>query len=234
MIRTRIDRFNFRGALSPPAVASREGIWCKADTSSAGAPLVASVSGGPMELTLAADEEVENICLYTGDILPYDIDDLVRVEWTAKLTASLNAAVSGAFGIASARNDALNSVAAHAWFHFTGSNAIVVETDDGTTDNDDVATGISLSTTYRRFAIEFGVGNNPRNPPSLSQGGKSDVRFYISNDNGSLRRVATATRFDMSAYTGNLQLLAQLQKTSATAVATLSLLEAEVEYRLPC
>lgn len=230
---TRKLIYNFRGAQAPPLTASRDGgIWTKADTSAAGSPTVQTGNDG-MELTLTNTNEVQNICLLMGDVLPFDIDDLIAVEWLAKVTAALPATVTAAFGVASARNDTLDSVAAHAWFRLQGSNALLVETDDGTTDLDDKATGFNLSTTFRRCRIDFAQGVFSQDPPSLSKGGKAHVQFHVSNDTGSLRRVATGTRFDMSAYSSGLQLLAQLQKTAAADVATLTLLEAMVEYRLP-
>ena len=110
-LQTRKIVYDFRGALAPPLVASRQGVWCKADTSAAGSPTVQSVSGGPMELTLDATNEVQNICLYMGDILPFDIDDLIRVEFLAKLSAGLAAQIMGMFGVISARNDTLDTIA---------------------------------------------------------------------------------------------------------------------------
>lgn len=228
---TRKIIYDFRGALAPPVVASRQGIWCSKITG-AGPPTVKSTSAG-MELALTATNEVQNISLYMGDILPFDIDDLIRVEFICALTASLGASVMGAFGVAGAQNDALDSVAQSAWFRFEGNNNIVCETDDGTTDTDDKATGDTLAATFKRFAIDFSQGGNPRNPPSLSQGSLADIQFYMSNSNNSLRRVATGSRFDLSAYTGGFQLFAQIQKTVGTAVGTLTLLQAEVEHRLP-
>lgn len=227
---TRRIVYHFRGAHSPPAVASRQGDFCSLKT---GSCTVASVSLGSLDLALDATNEVQNACLYMGNILPFDIDEIVRVEFIAKLTASLGASVMGAFGLAGARNDALDSVAQHAWFRFEGSNAIVCESDDGTTDQDDKATGQTLVASYKRFAIDFSVGNLTQSPPSLSKGGTADVRFFMGNERGAMNRVAGHTRFDMSAYTSGLQLFAQIQKTSGTAVGTLSLLEAAVELRLP-
>ena len=230
---TRKLIYNFRGAQAPPLTASRDGgIWTKADTSAAGSPTVQAGNDG-MALTLTSTNEAQNLCFYMGDVLPFDIDDLIAVEFLAKVSASLASTVSAAFGLASARNDTLDSVAEHAWFRLQGSNALLVESDDGTNDNDDKATGVSLSTTFRRCRIDFSQGVFSQDPPSLSKGGKAHVQFLVSNDQGSLRRVAAGTRFDMSNYTGNLQLLAQLQKTAAADVATLTLLEAMVEYRLP-
>jgi hypothetical protein len=79
-----------------------------------------------------------------------------------------------------------------------GSTSLVVESDDGTTDKDDVATGQTLSTTYKKFVIDFA-------------GGKSDVKFYVDGV-----RVAASTTFDMSAATSSLQPYVQIQKTAAT------------------
>jgi len=227
---TRRKVFDFRGAYAPPAVASRVDAWCSKAT---GSCLIKSVSGGSMDLALDATSEVQNACLYMGDILPFDINQLIRVEFVAKLTASLAAAVSGVFGVAGARNDALDTVAQSAWFMFTGANTIYCETDDGTTDTDDKTTGLSLAASYRRFTIDFAEGGNTRSLPSLAQDGTSDIRFRMSNDRGALVPVARTTRFDMSAFTGNLQLYAQIQKTTGTAVGTLSILEVAVEYLLP-
>lgn len=231
---TRKIVYDFRGAQAPPAVASRDGgIWNSILVLTGGTPTVKTVSGGSMDLALEATSEVQSAGLYMGNILPYDIDDLVRVSFLAKVSASLAAAVTAVFGVASAQHATPDSVAEHAWFRLQGSNALLVETDDGTRDNDDVATGVSLSTTYRRCVIDFSAGNLTQSPPSASLGGKSDVRFSVSDDFGSLRRVAGGTSFDMRGYSGNLQLIAQIQKTVGTAVGTLSIMEIEVEYKLP-
>jgi hypothetical protein len=233
-VQTRRIEYDFRGAHAPPVVASRIGTWASKITG-AGPPTVKSVSGGSLDLALTAASEVQSATLYMGDILSFDIEDLIRVEFIAKLTAALPAAVSIAFGLASAQNDAIDSIAEHALFRAIGSNAIVVESDDGTNDVDDKPTGFSLVATYRRFAIDFSVGNLTQSPPALSKGGTADVRFFMSNDRGALTNVCrnVVGGFNMSNFTGNLQLFAQIQKTTGTAVGTLSLLAAAVEYRLP-
>jgi len=83
-------------------------------------------------------------------------------------------------------------------FRLIGSNAILCETDDSVNDKDDVATGVSLSTTYKRFFIDF-------------TGGKSNVKFLVDG-----QRVATSTVFDMSNFSTGLQPYIQLQKTAST------------------
>jgi hypothetical protein len=230
---TRIDRFNFRGAFAPPLTASRLGRWAKADTSAAGSPTVQTGTSGAMELTLTSTNEVQNICFYSGDVLPYDVDDIVRFNVLAALSASLPAAVSAAFGMASARNDAIDSIGEALLFRAIGNNTIVAESDDGTTNNDDVATGETLAATPKRFEWDLSEGGLAQSPPSLSLGSKADCRAFITNTNGLKRRVADGTRFRMDAYTGGLQFFAQLQKTADAAVGTLYIYELEIEYRLP-
>lgn len=225
---------DFRGHYKVPLAASNVGTkWSKADTSSSGSPTVQGVDNGGIKLLFDNTSEVQNLCLYMGDVLPFKITDLIRVEFLASCIAALDSATSLAFGLASARNDAIDSLAAHASFRCIGDNNVVVETDDGTNDNDDVATGLTLGATPKRFAIDFATGIFTKDPPSLSVGRTGDVQFSGGNANGSLRRVASGTRFDMSNYTSGLQVYAQLQKTADTNVDWMILHEVLVEYRVP-
>lgn len=186
---------DFNGAVAAlPTSADPATAWMIDDTSSAGAP---TYTKGTSEatLTLASTTEVENVCLHFNDALDFDIDSIIRMEFRAKVTATLDSATTVVMGLGSARADDPDAVAANAFFKLAGSNAVVVETDDGTTDNDDNATGVSLSSTYKRFVIDF-------------SGGKSDVKFYVDGV-----KVGTET-FTMSAYSSGLQPIFQIQKTS--------------------
>lgn len=233
-MRTAVDRFRFRGAHAVPATASMDGSpWTKAITGAA-PPTVGAASGGAMELALTDDTQIQNACLYMGDVLPYDIDDLIRVSFIAKVSQTLDAATQLAFGLAGARNDAIDSIAQAILFRAIANNTIVLETDDGTTDTDDASSdGSTITTSYKEFVIDLSSGVKTQSPPSWSQGGKSDIRFLISNANGHLRQVGRGTAFSMNAYSGNLQLFAQIQKTSADDEGTLSILQIEVEYKVP-
>lgn len=231
---TRKYQYDFRGHhLIPTTAANLGSPFSKADASSGGAPTILGLNGGGLRMLLAADAEAENLCLYMGDILPFDIDDIISVEFIAKTVAALDSTTMLAFGLCSARNDAIDSLTAHASFRCIGDNNVVVETDDGTTDKDDIATGLTLGATWKRFRMDFASRNSTFEPPSVSLGRKSNIEFYGANDNGSLRRVASGTRFDMSAYTAGLQLYAQLQKTSDTNTDNLDILECSVEVSLP-
>lgn len=190
---------DFVGPQTLTASPTNGDLWDIADTSSAGTPTY-TVGGINGEATLAFDSqsEVQNVCLFQSDVLNWDIDLLQRIEMRVKTTATLDSATSLAFGLASARNDAIDSITAHASFRIIGNNTLVVETDDGTTDKDDIATGTTLSSTYKKFVIDF-------------TGGKSNVKFYVDGV-----RVAASTTFDMSAYSAGLQPYVQIQKTADT------------------
>lgn len=189
--------------------------WTIADTSAAGSPTYATISSpsGELKLTLAATSEAENVCLYQNDILPLSLSQLQEVEFLAKV-AGIDAVTTLVLGVGSARNDTLDSVTNLAWFRMEGSvstSAVVVETDDGTTDLDDKATGQTLASTYKRLVINF-------------DNGLTDVRFFMEDSNGHLARVAAATTFDMSAAAANnVQPIVQIQKASGTGVPSVTI-----------
>lgn len=230
---TFVKTYDFRGPLTPAAIASvDDGPWASKDTSAAGSPTIAAVSGGLMQLTLDNTSEVQNLCLYQGDILPFVATQLEMLEVWASITASLDSHVSAAFGLAGARNDAIASITNRCLFKLSGSNTVLCETADGTNSAANKSTGLTLSTTVRRFVVEFKQGVNSVSG-GLSTGGLSNILFSMENSSGQLVRVCESTRFDMSALTSsnNLQLFAQLQKTADTAVATLSLRRFRVTWR---
>lgn len=229
-IQTRKYCYDFRGHLAFPVAGSGAGSpFVIADTSASGAPTFGGLTGGGYRMQFSNTAEAQNLCLYFGDVLAFDIDDIIRASFIVKCPATLDTATSLAFGLASARNDAIDTIANAALFRCIGDNSIVVETDDGVTNTDDVATGLTLGAAWKRFEINFAERNTTVEPPSVSLGRKSNIGFYGSNDNGSLRRVASGTRFDMSAYAGGLQPFVQLQKTSDNNTDSIDILEIEVE-----
>ena len=196
---------DFNGTVATlPSSADPATAWLVDDTSSAGTPTYTTGTSEAI-LTLASTAEVENVCLHFGDALDFDIDLIQSIEFRAKVTATLDSATTIVMGLGSARNDDPDAIVANAFFKLAGSNAVVCESDDGTTDNDDKATGVSLSSTYKRFLIDF-------------TGGKSNVKFYIDG-----ARVASSTTFDMSGYSAGLQPIFQIQKTSDTNTDALTL-----------
>lgn len=190
--------------------------WVIADTSTTGTPTYTRLDHGestgdfaPGVAKLAFDSqgEAQNVCLSWGDKLAFDANKVRGFECRVRQSqATKDAATTLAFGLTGDRNDAIDSVAVALLFRLaaaTASNVVVVESDDGTTNNDDVATGQSLTNTWKRFKIDF-------------SNGLSDVRFFMGDGNDGLVRVASGTTFDFSAHTGALQPFFQIQKTSDT------------------
>ena len=177
--------------------------WDIADTSSAGTPTY-TVGGTNGEATLAFDaqSEIQNVCLFQSDVLNFDVDLIDHIEMRVKMgQAAIDATSQVAFGLASARNDAIDSIATAALFRVVGADdttAVVLESDDGTNNNDDVASGQTLINAYKKFVISFAAG-------------KADVKFYIDGD-----RVGASTTFDMSNMSTGFQPFVQISKTADT------------------
>lgn len=188
-----------------------QGGWTIEDTSSAGTPtyLCITEDGGAAKLTLAATSEEEIVTLYHNDVLTLDLANLQRVDFIAKV-AGIDSVTTLVFGVADTQNDTEDSVAVNAWFRMQGSastTAVVCETDDGTTDYDDKATGATLAAVYKKFTIDF-------------TNGLSDIRFYIDGE-----RVAASTTFTLAAITSgqNVQPFVQLHKASGTGVPSITI-----------
>lgn len=192
--------------------------WKTTDTSAAGTPTYAPVDGGRgLKVDFDATAEAQNICHSFSDIEAFDIDDILEVRIRVKMNqATLHATSQFAIGLASARNDAIDSIAQAALFRLVGADSttlVVVETDDGVNDNDDKATGKTLVNAAKDVVISFARG-------------KKDVRFFIDGE-----PVAEGVTFDMSNYAGALQPFQQLQKTADANVNGYTVEDFEVVYR---
>jgi hypothetical protein len=192
--------------------------WTAADTSSAGTPtyLCITEDGGAAKLTCTSTSEAQIVTLYHNDVLAFDVRKIKMMEFIA-LVAGIDSVTTLTMGLGSARNDTDDSVATNAWFRMQGSvsaTAVLAETDDATTDNDDKATGASLAAVYKKFVISF-------------ESGITDVRFFIDGE-----RVAQATTFDMSALTAglNVQPIFQIQKASGTGVPSVTIAMVNIVY----
>lgn len=179
-------------------------------------PTIANQNGGGVKLTLTSTSEAQICTLYQNDVLPIPLLGLQRMRFHA-LVGGIDSATTLVMGLASAQNDTADSVATNAWFRIEGgtsTSAVVVETDDGTTDTDDKATGTTLSTTSKEFIIDFARGIN-------------DIRFFIDG-----QQVALSTTFAMAAASSStyVQPFFQIQKGSGTGVATVTIGRVELEY----
>jgi len=214
--RTWID--NFDRALTLSATPEGGTGWTVSDTSSSGTPtyLTATNDGGALVLTCDNTSEAQNITLYQNDILMYDLAFIQHVWWIVKVSG-IEAATVFVAGVGSAQADDEDTVAHHAWLKMEGATsttALVAETDDGTNDNNDKATGTTLSSTYKKLGIDF-------------TNGISDVRFEVDGN-----RVASGTTFDMSDKTSgqNVQPYLQIAKTSGTGTPAVTIAQFGIQY----
>ena len=211
----KVDRFD-RAQTYTTTPAGEFG-WAIKKTG-AGSPTYLNVSGGGAAIALSNTSEAQVVALYQSDVLPFPLAKLQSVSFVLKVS-SVDAVTTLVAGVASAQNDTADSVATHAWFRMEGSastSAVVAETDDGVVDNDDKSTGTSLSSTYKKFLIDF-------------TNGLSDVRFYVDG-----ARVAESTTFNMSnaSSSQNMQLIVQLQKASGTGTPAITIKRSEVQYNI--
>lgn len=190
--------------------------WAIKDTSSSGTPTYANTVDGAV-LTLAATSEAEIVTLYQKDILIWRLRDLISLDFIVKVSG-IDAATTLVFGLATAQNDTPDSVAGNLWFRLEGSgstSAVLLESDDALTDNDDKATGQSLGSTFKKFSFNFdrGIG---------------DVLAYIDGV-----RVGSGVSLNLGNVSASqgVQPFVQLQKASGTGVPSVVIREVSAQYR---
>lgn len=134
----------------------------KAETSAAGTmtiDFVDTVSGGIYTITHDATDELQTGTLHWADKPMIDPAKGPIMEFRARVNNGnpFSADQRVVMGLGSALNATLDSVASCAWFRLEGASmALVVEGDDGTTDSNDVATGITLvDNTWTIFRIDM-------------------------------------------------------------------------------
>lgn len=210
------DRFHRSLTLTTTPSGDKFG-WTKKITESTAQTTFATTSAG-LVVTLGAANESKVATVYQNDILSFLMTKLLRVNFTVKVSG-IDANTTLVFGVASGQADTVDNVTRNAWFKIDGSastSAVVVETDDNVTDNDDKSTGKTLSTTLKKCTIDFTKGS-------------SDIRFFVDGD-----PVATAQTFSMAslASTDGCQLFVQLQKASGTGTASVTIRDVSYEYQV--
>jgi len=159
-------------------------------------------------LHLAANSEAEDAVLYHGDNRTFDVGNGLIFETRVNMAVAPGTGVTAVFGMAGDHNLDKDTVAEAAWFRFQASMACLVETDDTTNNNDDVATGhTAVAGTYDIYRIDFTE--------------IADVKFFI---NGA--RVASGTTFDMSNLTAaeqQMQPYFSLDKATGTGLGDINI-----------
>ena len=187
------------------------------DTSAAGAPTYTGINvhGGGLKCTLAADDEAENVCAYQGDILTFDQAQGLIAEFVLKVDAVPVANNILTLGLASARNDTPETITEHVSFSMSGSGALLVSWDDGTTDLDDGDPGVTwVAAQEKTLRLDFTD--------------TAAVKVFIDGVDVTATVIAGATgpptAIDVSAAaTGLYQWFLQLQKTGGAGVTAATL-----------
>lgn len=200
--------------------------WTIKDTSASGTPTYltgTTADEGSMVLTLDNTSEVQVVTMYTNDCLIYDVRHLKQIWWIANVSG-IDAVTTLTFGVGSAQNNTSDSVATNAWFKMDGSVSLtnlVLETDDNTVDNDDKASGATLSSTSKKMLIDFSYGLR-------------DVRFCVDGAQVGIGNGGTDGRFDMTALASglNVQPWVQLQKASGTGTPAVTITQFGAQYEI--
>lgn len=172
------------------------------------ASVTANSSAGWLSMALDADVNAEESTLYWADSRTVDVGQDAYAEFEVKVDTLPTLTAELVIGMAGDRNASPDAVANHAWFKLDGSGALLIESDDGTTDNDDVSAGVTIvAGTTHKFRVDFTV--------------LSSVNFYVDG-----LAVSPSGGLDMSALTSGteqMQPYVQLIKGADAGVGAVSI-----------
>jgi len=177
--------------------------------------LVAATANGVIQLTLDTDDITQQAAVYFGDVLTLSMKQGLIFEARVNLEV-LPAAGGGehsraVWGLASATNATLDSIVTNAWFRVesAANTALLWETDDGNTDDDDNdAATVLAAQAYHIYRIDC---------RDLVNG----VKFYVD---GTLVGTSGDMNTNLTAGEALVQPYFCMQKTKAaanTAVGTM-------------
>lgn len=183
-------------------------LWNVVDVGGATEAIVADSSGGQFLLHLAVTDEAEDAVLYMGDNKTFDVGNGLIFETRVNMAVAPGTGVCAVFGMSGDHNLDKDTVTEAAWFRFDASLVLKVESDDTTNNNDDKATGITVTAgTYYVYRIDFTT--------------LTDVKFFVNGV-----RVAPTVTFDMSnlsAAEQQMQPYFSLDKASGTGLGDINI-----------
>ena len=151
-----------------------------ADTSE----IIGDSANGLFRLHIHATGEDEDAVLYHGDNRNFDMSNGVIFEACLTMTTLPTLGTRGVVGMAGNTAADKDALLESAWFKWSGSGAVLVETDDTENETSNVATGVTcVAGTYNIYRIDFTT--------------LADTKFFIDGV-----RVCDSTTFDMSALAG--------------------------------
>lgn len=180
--------------------------WNVVDTSAAGTPTnsILDAANGQLRLLLDNTSEAQTYGINKNDLLMVHpaSEPVLEFGFTTSLDIAANEVV--VCGLGSTHNNTFDSIASNAWFRLDGDADILVETDDGTTNDDDNDTTLNMLANSIHHA-QINV---------LSPG---NVKFRINNT-----KCLDSTTFAINSST-MLQPMFIVQKASGTTTPALIL-----------
>jgi hypothetical protein len=182
--------------------------WTAIDVSAAGLTtpvLTADGLNGVVGLPLDSTSEAQESGLTWGDQRTLGLNQGLVFEARVAFSVLPTTGVAAVWGLAADKNATDDSVTENFWFRAQASGAILAESDDTATDNDDKATGITVvANEYRIYRIDCTV--------------PTDIKFYIDGV-----RVAASTTFTAAGASATLavQPYFHIDKASGTGVGTM-------------
>lgn len=214
---------DFIGQAKYPATASGVGApWATTISGTNATPTVAGVTNtacGKVELALDNTNTAETARIDFGDVCCFKVDDLQTATFRLAPQANIAANQTLTFGLCSAGNTNPDNTTINVQFKLDGNTTVLVELDDNTTNDDDNATEITLTTTMKEFMIDF-------------RHGLSDIRFYGTNAAGKIQRLIPGTTFTLAGATGTyVQPSIMLAKASGTGTPIVDVDYVEILYK---
>ena len=183
-------------------------VWNVVDVGAATEAIDADSSNGTFSLAFTGASEAQDAVLYHGDNKTFDVGNGLIFEARVNMAVTPGSGVAAVFGMAGDHNLDKDTITEHAWFRFQASLVGLVETDDTTNDENDVATGLTptAGTSYI-YRIDFTTLTN--------------VKFFVDGV-----RVASGTTFDMSNLSSGEQQMQpyfSLDRASGTGLGTMTI-----------
>jgi len=182
--------------------------WTMLEVGDATVAVVANGANGAVLLHTHVTTEAEDATLSWNNQLGLDVTNGGVFQFRAQLDILPTTGVCAVMGMAGPHNLDKDTIANHAWFRWQANATGLVETDDTTTDNDDVATGLTtVVNTHNMYRIDFTE--------------LADVKFFVDDV-----QVATDTTFDMSNLTASEKILQpyfSLDKASGAGLGDLKI-----------
>lgn len=204
-----------------------------------GAGAVSKSSQG-LELSVDASPTVQLAEINQDNVLAFDLDEIICVEFDARVDIDAGTDTTGLefiLGLAGARDDDADLIEPGIFIRIVDGSVFLESNDGSGKDVDDIDSEFDLNAGgWQRYSIDLVTGVQTHGAPMQSVGGKARPMFYVTGNNigkRALNLVHTNTSFDMSAYTGGLQLFARAAKHDATSTnaATLSIRNICTEIR---